>query len=713
MDYILCVDNSGSTAGSIKYWDKVQSLYETFKPKWIIYWNTTACEATEFRRHSGGGTRPQCFLELLQNQKSPYNLIITTDGEILHGDMEACRRLPALSFVNSIAIHYIGNDSYMNIGLNMIFAQLQCDTTYSINAIEYQIYREDTKYDELSFDEFMSPNLLVSLTVQVEKILSSFPSPEKERRIADLRAQLNKLFSKFEFDTLSSADNLHELYKANDTKKFMNLLRADQCNVQNVNSRKCTILNVFDGKHSLNISRIMTASVVAEPMDIDVSPEIHEDWQQFEDSITLDQFNLPCLLFKESQIPIITDDDLLKHPFKLLSRPELIEKIMRLIEPNFIDYTTYRKLCENPSSLISPYTRDPCSGVFILEISDAKCIRNNCRSISTIFGSDKRVPGHLNLWNLIILYLLHQYKFECTETRDIILKQIQKFCKTFSTRISLTQQCQIIRQATIDICLWFSIFVSSKECPNSAMNILRSPFGLELLTFYNNVIEPIDPLLMQQTKKWTIWNYLLRNRHRTDLKLEVKAQHQNYCIHKDKIVLLVEKCSEPFKSELNLLDPDSVNTLFNRLTPTSSKFDKIDNFEIIPAETVLDEDSPIDSIYHVKINLNTCWPLVICPITKMHWRECIGDYDVKSESLVRVFNKYCCKYNQYPESFMDLVLYYSRTIGNRPIITANIKCLEYVFDVIFKDLMLTFDCKEYLKIYTEHTDETVRLSKEN
>lgn len=712
MEYILCVDNSGSTSGCTPYWDKVQSLYETYKPKRMIYWNSEACDVKEFHRLSTGCTQPQKFLPLLQTEQTAYNLIVTTDGEICDYDIDACRELPQLSFVNSISIYYIGHESSMNIGLNVIFAQLQCDTSYNINGTDYRIFHDNAKFDTLTYEEFMSPNLIVSLTVQIENIIASFPSPEREKRIAELRSQLNKLCSKFEIDKLPKTDKLEELYKANDTKKFLDHLREDQNQVQDVNSRKCTILNIFDRKHSLNISRILGASAVSQPTDIEVTTEINDDWQQFEDFITLNTFNLPCLLFKKCQTPIITDDLLLKHPFKLLSRPELIDKIMKSIEPNLIDYTTYCKLSEK-IPLISPYTRDPCSGVFILETKDSKSIRNNCRTISTLFGSGYKVPGNLNLWNLIMLYLIHKYKFPSDDQiRDIILQQIKDFCKHFSAKITLSHQCQVIRKAPIEICLWFSVFASSKECPNSALNILRSPFGWELLTFYGDVFGTVDPELIQRTKKWTIWNYLLKNRDRPDLKLEVKAQYQNYSIHMDKIVLLVGECSTPFKSELNMLDADSVQTLFTNLTNVSSKFENIDNFQIKPVEIALDDNVSIESIHHVKINMKTCWPLVICPITKLHWRDCIGNYDVKSGSLIRIFNKYCHKYEKYPETYMDLALYYNRSIENRPLTTANIECLKYIMDVIFKEVMATYECKEYLGIYVNHTDEAVRLEKE-
>lgn len=544
--------------------------------------------------------------------------------------------------------------------------------------------------------------------------------PEKaahENKLGEMRRQICQLFSKIEHDALPTEDNFELYYRNNQTKEFVGLLARDRVETQSISQQKCTILNLFDRKIDFNISRICAATAIKE-QDIEIPPEIDTEWSKFEDSITLDQFNLPCLLVKDSDSPLITENTLLKHPFKLLSEPDIVKGIMQLIEPNLIDYTTYQKLKFNHfGQTTSPYTRAKCAGVFLLEAGSMKCVKNNCRVMSHLFGNGKKVPGNLVLWNLTFTYLLYKHKFHDSEYNAIILDQIIKYCKKFTVSLSFSHQCQVLRPAKIEMCLWYCIYAAPKECPNTAKNVLRSPFGLQLLEFYLDIFgrggnDEYLTEVLYRAKKWFVWNYFLANRDRKDLSVEVKAQYQNYCIHKDKLILLAGKCETPFKSVFNIIDAEAAHTLFENVTNTSTKFDDIDKLKLstTPVDCV-DPDGFDDKLTHVKINVKTCWPVVICPVTKLHWKECVGQYDVKSGSLVRVFNRYCSKRQAFPEDHMDLVLFYSRLLSNVPLKKQQVNHLKYVYD-LFKDVMTAYTCKEYLSVYNEHTDEKCRLSKE-
>lgn len=126
------------------------------------------------------------------------------------------------------------------------------------------------------------------------------------------------------------------------------------------------------------------------------------------------------------------------------------------------------------------------------------------------------------------------------------------------------------------------------------------------------------------------------------------------------------------------------------------------------------DQTKMDLLDHIHVNLLTCHPFVICPITKKHWKECVQDYNVVKHSYLRLFRRYCEKYKNYPDNISQLIVFLNEYIfkklnGMPEIFSPTIKCdLEKVL-LIFKEVQDTFSCPDYLTRAHKHESEDVRL----
>lgn len=729
MKTIFCIDNSTSTRGVERYWEKVNALYLEKKPSILIYWNSssnTSQSIDEIKNQIRGCTMPQCFIPCLEIETEPFDLVITTDGEILDNDIrltkEKLEKSNVVKLLQSVQIYYVGKPSAMNIGLNIIFSKYNENVQYCINDDSVLVVTKLNKFEDLTCDEVLSENFLISLTTHIYNIGND------QKLVNELRGSICRLFGRLE-NSFTSTISTEEYRLKNMKKQFLEDLRNDMEKVKPISKIKSQALALFDKKLDLSLSRLYTANEISE-QTLSVDETENSVWESLECAIISINFKLPCLLIKNVEKPFILNKKHHVHPFLILSDEELLKEILRNIEPNLIDYTTYQKLEFRDNYVRSPFTRDLCKGVFALDVPNMTVVKNNCRAISSFFSEDDKVPGNLVIWNLIFMYIISRFKLDDLQEQEKAIQSIINYCETLKFNLSLTQFCQIYKSEKLSLCFWFCLEVGPSEVPNTSRNVLRSPFGLELLEFYLYVfhnkstldcIKEDDEdkkkelkLLTEKAKKWKVWNYLISNRiYKKQLYFEVMAQEQNYHVLNDNDYILVSgKCQKPFKSVLNLVSPSLSLALYENIDETSMKTQNIDNIE----ESNLDifkivEDYDNDLMRHVKINIQTCWPYVICPVTKMHWKDCIGTYDIKRGSLFRLFNRYCLKYNSYPKSPTDLILFYNK-VCNFPIFPENyLIVFNYVF-IVFEEIMTSYDCNTYLSIYARHVSEEIRLSKE-
>lgn len=721
---VMAVDNSGSTSGCQQYWSRVKDTYNKFKPELVLLWNSYARIVTDLKGvRSEGGTDPVTFVQLLKEKTNSYELVVTTDGEIDNRSIDACDEIlkaDKMALINSVQIYYFGKEAHMNIGLNVIFEGTS-NFTYTIN--DQMPESPIEHFDELTLNDIQSTNFHVSLIGRIRSTQTRFTGDDKSRdeALGKLKGEVSRLFSKLEAHTLCDIDSELRSCFANDKRKeFLDLLRADQLDVSNVQKEKSKALNYFNAA-SLNLADIrMAAAQTISAQNIDVPIEPATEWTQFEDPITMEQFHLPGLLIQsitDTANTLIDNNTLLKHPLKLLSNEPLTKEIMKLVEHQPIDYATYIKINNDRdprSTISSPYTRATCSGLFLFDVDSMVAVKNNCRVISQFFGPSKKVPGDLRIWNLVFMYLLYKHRFADTEYATPIYNSIKKYCKKFSINVLFTVHCQIARKLPIEIALWFCACVGPTNCPNTPLNVLRSPFGRELYQLYTDLYKPeIDENLNELVNRWYVWNYFVANRSQKNLELEVRAQYQNYIQHKGQLILLSGSCEKPFPSPCGLVKPNIALGLLGKLTVTSKKIDQLDEASLdaplnfVPDEHV-DEEHVLGTIAHVKINPKTCRPLVMCPVTGLHWKVCAGQF---SDSFLATFNRYCNKHDAYPESYLDLAAYHSRRHKFKLLTTANMKQLKYAYG-LFAEVMSTHTCQEYIRLHKSFNEEEKRLMEE-
>lgn len=128
---VLAVDTSGSVSSSELYWNKINELLKkttadkNYTHFTIIAWNTNfehiqleELQSLIERRYGSGGTQPafvwDCLSEL---QLTNYDLHLTTDGQIWHGEYQSyCDKYKSLHVKpDHVTMYYIGTLVHMNM----------------------------------------------------------------------------------------------------------------------------------------------------------------------------------------------------------------------------------------------------------------------------------------------------------------------------------------------------------------------------------------------------------------------------------------------------------------------------------------------------------------------------------------------------------------------------------------------------------------------
>ena len=135
----LCIDDSGSTSSSIKYWNTVEKTLEQGIKDYglenidFIVWNHDASKETYdvvvkyIKRRGGtsGGTSPVCFADESWLPEES-NITIVTDGQISVRDVEACDRILSGRKFKSVTVIFEGTGGNMNLSVSAPFTR-NCD----------------------------------------------------------------------------------------------------------------------------------------------------------------------------------------------------------------------------------------------------------------------------------------------------------------------------------------------------------------------------------------------------------------------------------------------------------------------------------------------------------------------------------------------------------------------------------------------------------
>lgn len=418
---------------------------------------------------------------------------------------------------------------------------------------------------------------------------------------------------------------------------------------------------------------------------------------------------------------------------ELLTHEDLWDKLSKSVEYFKVDLKTYERL---PNKHTSPFTRDRLKGAYVFHNSNTdfeKLMLHNSRSISILFGKENKLPGNRYVWNVVFLYAMSKHHPVWKEHRDLLWDEIRYIAEYATVYISLSHLIHPNIKTKLEIALWYCVNVSPLAFPNSSKNRIRA-IGLRLYEFYSDIYKVPKGISLELLKAWTLWKYFVSHHTKPEMKSEIIAQFLNHKTIQGKLVFFTGPSKERY-GYLKHFDKELVveTYLYFQKKENPSLYD-----EILPRDDVQqimkkkswfnslkiklfvqedrDEEKALEELSHVKINPKTCHPLVICPITQKHWKQCANRYDIFSESYVRLFRRYCNRYNRYPRRAEDLLLYHSEIcwkhsrlmIYNESIMYSKMnKILE-----IFESIVQLYSCDEFIKMTNRYCSESVRLKHE-
>lgn len=723
---VAAVDVSGSIEfrnAGYRYKENVFRILKTMKPPIsIIYWNDKARlkkyskivpEMVQFE--GNGCTEPITFLQLLADFKEPINLYVFTDGRIDPEDAENCKNFieTAKLSINFVNLYYIGDKSKMNLKFVDVFAGIPQEIDInerSIGRVEPKLNLDGVDYDYVMKDDSLKATILAQLSSKcIDRAVL-------KKQICDLSTRILKQY----FKDMISIENFYDSDNVDDCvayvkKKSYFKPKADF-------QRKISdILKLFENDVDIYSMDMFEDVEQTSPLSYN-EPEL--ECQYLTCDILYENCKTGCIPVKECKDKVWFDKDILQNPFMILESKSLIKRIADLVEPYMMDYGAAYKNIENPN--ISPFTRDTLKGVYVLHnvnINVSDLLKHNNYVLSTFFNN--KLPGKSVLWHMIFLYILATEKFP--ELKDYLFKEIRFLGNQAEYFVSLNPHLNPPIVEKLNVCFWYIARVCHKAFPNSRKNLLRSAkFNTDVfLKFYRDVYDP-DYEPPKELPLWKLWRTLcldkrsifpiLTHYYRSE-KLDVEDPPNDFCyiLYRQKIRHSQDSVEFNY---LKQLDVETVLSVYNKIIETEcpSPYDKV-IFELENIDLLVDINEPEDKLDHVKINIKTCHPLVYCPVTKKHWRECIGAYDVMRESCLRLFRKYCIKYQKYPKSSEHLFMFINEYIFNRQnyipeLFNLSMKnTLDKIMDV-FKEVMETYSCTEYLNRANKYCSEVVRIGYE-
>lgn len=729
MMIIAAVDVSGSINYVPDYSKKVYEVLSSLDPPVrLIQWHSFVQKDKTYEIITKSivqfigrnGTTPQCFLKRLPTQ-TPIELYIFTDGQIWDNDVKECRSIIEKNDIlfSQIRLHYIGNEDDMNLKFTDVFEGIP-QTIYYNNEYIASVKPELINFDNVHYDDIMKDNSFKA-TIMTQINSSNVDKAELKNKIGLLSARILKEY--FE-DKLS----ITSFFDQQDVQGCIQYVKKHSYfDAKASFQRKISdILTLFDqdiDTHSFKLYTQTPKSILKGQQDIEDDANENEKEELLECNILYEECKLPCIPLKICEDDVWPDKQTLRNPFKLLESEFLVKRIAKQIEPYVMCYDkTYQQLA-NPNK--SPFSRDTLQGVYLLHndsIDVQSMIKHNNYVLSTLFQN--KLPGKPILWHMIFLYIAAMEKFK--DIREIFLKEIKFLGKHANYFITLSPHLNPPILGSLNCCFWYIAHVCPKAFPNSKKNVLRKVDFISgvFLKFYQDVYEK-NYTYPPEMPLWQLWYTLYNDKLSIFPMLTHYYQHEeiNDVESKFKIILyreMKEPDSEPsqpypFLSQLSLKKVLDVYKAFLQNPEYYA------DLKVVKEQNVClydeNDEKGENLLFHVKINPVTCHPYVICQITRKHWKECIGEYDPLTQSYLRLFKRYCEKYQVYPQSSDDLLCFLNEYLyqqkGQMPeVFPVTVKQqLQEVMD-IFEEIRKLYSCKDYLICSNNYNDAEKRMKYE-
>ena len=740
---IAAIDNSGSTKTLSFYRDEVfRVLSDIQEPVRVILWSCkvesdhelSTIENTNqiFGDHNPqNSTWPEKFLEILPRDK-PFQLYVFTDGKIDPSSIDNCYNIITHGKIpiSYVYLYYIG-DKMKNMGMQFtaVFRDFPQEIYIRRNRIAQVKAKPIDSSKSIDFSNVDIEYIMKDESFKVE-ILKYIDNPKIDKTLLKARVNdiMNKILKKHFEDELQLS--IREFYENRDIEGCCKYVKNHSFyQEKSTFQRKMSdILKLFDTDID-RYSLIHFKKILPVTLDIpdtmvekreEPTPLQEKDLEYLTCDILYDVCDVSCIPVKECSDSFWPDKKLIQNPFRLLESEECIQRIMCRIEPFVLDYKkTYQNL-RNPD--ISPFSRDLLKGVYILHhpsLHIKSLMRHNNYILSTFFQN--KLPGKPIIWHLVFLYVLGTRKFP--EHKEIFFRNIRILSESETYFVSLIPYLNPPIVDTLNVCFWYVACVCPVVWANNKKNVLRKADFVSgvFLDFYRDVFDPsYEP--PKQMSLWQLWYKFCSDLSKTLIfsVLSQYLQHDYLKSDNDKLIsdknfgiVLYRKKIEHPESLLDLETVLSVYQMYKRIKSP----DFYANLSQLPSSNIrlFDKvDEGEDKLEHVRINIKTCQPYVRCSVSGRHWRDCIGKYDVMKQSYLKMFRRYCIEYKNYPKKANDLMIYLNKYIFKRndripELFDSTLSRQMNQVIEIFKEIMETYTCKEYLAICNKMNSEKSRL----
>lgn len=647
---VIAIDISASIEKQfLSYQDHIFRVIENLKPPiQVIYWSTWA-EAETYNTISRklvdfkwtGGTQPECFMKLLSDSE-PIDLYLFTDGEIQDHNVERSKKVlenKKLSF-SRVRLYYIGEEKYMNLKLTNIFHGFVQEIHINDRAIgqtDPEFDFDHVDYDYILKDDSFKATILSMINAGKVK------QTVLKKKVCDLQTRLLKDYSK-------NKTSIKSFYEAKDIegcvvyvkghcnystkvdlqRKFSEILKLFEPNINTYS------LDVFKATKKLPLLEYKEPELEMKTVTCDI---LYENCKTV--CFLVKKFKKDTILTKEvenNDANIYISRKTIKNPFQVLDSPDLRQKVVRLVEPYVLDYNTY-KLMEEPN--ISPFTREFIQGVYVLSngtIAISDLVKHNNYILSTLFQN--KLPGKSILWHLVFLYVLAVDKFQHLES--LLFEEIRTLSQYFDYFITLSPYLNPPVVEKLDVCFWYIANVCHRAFPNSSKNVLRGTVFNEgaFLQFYRNVYDK-EYQIPKDMSRWELWKIFCEEptvgifkvlTNYVDFKVYSDVTSNDYGI----VLFQGEKSKKPLQKLYFDAGVETILHLYEKFMEARghTHYENVSNLEgksTLKLSQLMQYKNNADSLHHVKINIKTCHPYVICPLSKKHWRTCVGEYDITKD----------------------------------------------------------------------------------
>lgn len=660
------------------------------------------------------GTMSEYFITLLPSNRF-FDLYLFTDGKINALEFQKCRSIIQKKNMrfSKVYLYYIGDEQKMDLRYMNLFEG------------DYQKLFINNRY--IGTVNPLSPNL-INLHYMMKNDTFKLTILNEINSSIMNKALFTGLSSRIYKEYFEDKLTIRNFYENNDVVGCILYVKRHSHNFTKVDfwNKMFDIEKLFyectDTCSLENVKRVKPYSL----KDYEDRLLDHEEESlecEYQTHSILNQRNkLACIPVKLHQNKECSEIQNLKNPFQLLESNKFIKEITEMVGPYTKDYL--KSDCLQNFSTNSP-DNDKLERVYIIFSQSTICIneqdviRHNNYVLSELFQND--LPGKSIIWHMIFLYILAMEK--CKDIQNILFEEIKMLGGCTTHFISLKPELKPCIVEELNVCFWYLAHVCHIVFPNDKRNVLRNADFISgmFLKFYRDVYEndytyPNDFLL------WKLW-YAFCIKDSAIFSILTHYYSYRLVESESQIILYrrelkhVEK--EPLK-EFEFVSPLRLQTVLN-VYKKFLKQKKINFYEDVKVSKLNEislytpgDDTQLDLMFHVRINIMTCNPFVICPITSKHWKDCIQPYDKHKYSYIKMFRKYCVKYQRYPKCSEDLMSFlneYMFKIKNRIPELFPVTFDQQMDNVlkIFRNVMETYSCTEYLKCSNDRSAEDLRL----